>query len=134
MSESTVENEECCEFERSGSSPRWRSLSVDASLVRAFGCFDYLVGSNAFRTRNCSVGSSKNVIVLRAHQNPAIILILVQGLHELLWCLSDLLCRLYRSFCIGCIMDREHPGLPNVLHWYIHRPSYRCRLLSSGLQ
>ena len=75
----------------------------------------------------------KTVIAPRADRNPAIILILLQGFHELVWCLSDLLCRLPQSFSIGCIMDREHPGFPNVLHGYILRPPYRCRLLSSGL-
>ena len=106
---------------------------MDAGLGRTFGHYEYLVGFQGFYRRKCSVGFSESLIAFRACRHPTIMLILVQGLHKFVWCLSDLLCRLPRSFSIGCIMDREHSGLLGVLHWFIHRPSYRCRLLSSGL-
>lgn len=66
-------------------------------------------------------------------RNLAFILILAQGQHKLVRYLSDFLYRLPRSLSRRCIVDRKRAGLPGVLHWYILRPSYRCRIFSPGL-
>ena len=100
---------------------------MDASLGRTLDHHEFMVGLDAFRARRCSIDFSvlkAGMHLLRAGRNVVTVLMLVQGLHKLVWCLSDLLCPLPWSLSVGYIMDWSRPGLPSFLHWYIHGSSH----------